>query len=282
MPVAGSPFTAAQYGAPHIDAVSFNSGAVWKVTPLDTLRLSLARGVQMPSLLQQAFQLPSGVFGVESYFGSPHLRPSIIWSGELDYDRALPVISSTLRTAVFAQRIDDVLSSPFGGPIGVDTLGNPAFFSGNTGYALVFGAEIGLSGHNDAGWRWNLSYALAADDDHTSLNESYCVCSPADYDRAVPRHVVIGGLGYSHEKWEVDLQGRWQSSYLDYRFVSEEVGLAAINVRNYVTLNARIAYALTENLTVALTAAQLNQSHIVETAGPPIERRVLLNATLRW
>lgn len=281
-PVPGSPFTAAQYGAPDIDVVSFNSGAVWKVTPLDTLRLSLARGVQMPSLLQQAFQLPAGAFGPAAFFGTPDLRPSIIWSGELDYDRALPALSSTLRTAAFAQRINNVLSSPFGGPTGVDTLGNPAYFAANVGYAIVLGGEIGISGHNDAGWRWNLSYALAATSDHTTLNDNGNYSSPSGYDRAVPSHVVIAGLGYSHDKWEVDVQGRWQSSYVDSRFVSLTTGLEPVNVSNYVVFNTRIAYALTENLTLALTLAQFNQARFIETGGPPIERRALLSATLRW
>ena len=44
---------------------------------------------------------------------------------------------------------------------------------------------------------------------------------------------------------------------------------------------AGVGYRVTDNLTLALTAQQFNQARIVETAGPLVERSVLLSATVR-
>jgi hypothetical protein len=92
--------------------------------------------------------------------------------------------------------------------------------------------------------------------------------------------VVIAGIGYSRDRWEVDLIGRWQSSYLDFRSTLPALSaLQPVEVRNYLSLNARIGYRLTEHLVAAVTAQQFNQSSLLQTAGPPVERRVLASIT---
>lgn len=283
-PLPGAPFTRAQFDATTITEPSFNSGAVWKVTDLDTLRLTGARGVQLPTLMEQALQVPIGQVGPAAFYGRPDLRPSVIWSAELDYDRVLPALASTLRVAAFWQRIDDIIAWPFGGPMTIGSHGIPSFTSGNVGFSTAAGLEIGIRGHSDSGWRWNASYALAATTDHTSLNQSGLIDSVVEYAQSVPRNVVIAGVGYSQGKWEADLQARWQSSYLDFRMLPGIAGtqLQPVTVENYVTANGRIAYRVLENMTLALTLQQFNQARIGETAGPRVERQIILSATARF
>jgi hypothetical protein len=103
-----------------------------------------------------------------------------------------------------------------------------------------------------------------------------------EYAQSAPRNVVIAGIGYSQGKWEADLQARWQSSYLDFRMGAGLTGLQPVTVQNYVTANGRIAYRVLENVTFALMLQQFNQARIAETAGPPVERRVILSATARF
>jgi len=95
--------------------------------------------------------------------------------------------------------------------------------------------------------------------------------------------VVIGGIGYSRGKWEVDMLGRWQSSYLDFRFNANRTVVQPIDIDidSYVTLTARIGYRLSDNLSLALTAQQFNQSQLLETAGPPVEQRIIATVTVR-
>jgi hypothetical protein len=52
-----------------------------------------------------------------------------------------------------------------------------------------------------------------------------------------------------------------------------------VNIDNYVTLNARIGYSVTQHLTVAVAGSQLASNQLNETAGLPVERRVLFSAT---
>ena len=163
--------TESQYSNTTLTAPSFNSGVVWNATQADTFRATIARGVQLPTLLQYGLQVPFGVFGPLAFFGVPDLRPSIIWNAELDYDRRLPMLDSTLRIALFDTRIDDIIAWPFGAPISLVGPGVPTSLSANVGYSTAVGTELGIKGHNQAGFRWNLSYAVTATTDHTVLND---------------------------------------------------------------------------------------------------------------
>ena len=196
---------------------------------------------------------------------------------ELDYDRSLPAIGSSLRVALFAQRNQDLISQPFAVPPVIGPAGLPLLLAGNVGSSDALGTEIGIKGHAESGFRWNFSYAFVATTDTTVLNRGALVTSTIDYARSVPRNVVIAGIGYTRDRLEMDLLARWQSSYRDFQIAP--IGgflLQPVEVRNYMTLNARVGYRLTDNFTVAVTAQQFNVSRLLQTAGPPVERRVLV------
>ncbi len=59
-PAAGTGFTVADYNHATFIVPSFNSGLVFNLTEQDTLRLMLARGVQLPSLVDFGLQFPFG------------------------------------------------------------------------------------------------------------------------------------------------------------------------------------------------------------------------------
>lgn len=273
--------TAAEYDRTALTVPSFNSGVVWDATQVDTIRLSAARGVQLPTLLEYGLQIPAGFYSPLAYSGTFDLRPSVVWNGELDYDRALPAIGSTLRSALFLQRTDDVIAWPFGAPLSLSPAGAPLFFSSNVGYSTAAGGELALKGHDASGFHWQVSYSLAATTDHTPLNRGPAPTGLVEYAHSAPEHVVIGGFGWAHGKWELDLLGRWQSSYLDYRLDANRTALLPVNVDNYVTLDGRIGYSLTKRVTLAVTAQQFNQSQLAQTAGPPVERRLIVSVTVR-
>jgi outer membrane receptor for ferrienterochelin and colicins len=114
------------------------------------------------------------------------------------------------------------------------------------------------------------------------LNRGGLITSPIDYGRSVPRNVVTAGIGYTWDRLELDLMGRWQSSYRDFQSMPAGLLLTPVEVRNYVTLNARAAYRLTDNFTLAVTAQQFNTSRLLQTAGPPVERRMIAGVTARF
>jgi iron complex outermembrane receptor protein len=274
--------TAAEFNAVRIDAPSLNSGVVWRATGEDTFRFTLARGVQLPTLVEQGIQLDPNTAGPIGFYGKPNLLPSITWNAEVDYDRSLAAIGSVLRTALFAQRTDNVIASAFAGPLVYEPSGLVYQTAANVGYTTAAGVEIGIKGHSQSGWRWNLSYALAETTNHTSLNAGGVILSGQLYSRSVPEHVVVAGIGYTFEKYEADLMARWQSSFLDVRAAQLPGPLLLVSVDNYITLNARIAYRVIDNVTLALAAQQLNAPTLITSGGAPQERRLIASVTARF
>jgi outer membrane receptor for ferrienterochelin and colicins len=149
----GLGLSVSQYDRTTVTQPSFNTGLVWKVTDEDTVRFMVARGVQLPTLLLYGLQTNFDGNSPVLFSGRPDLRPAVIWNEEIDYDRSLPSLGSTLRTALFAQRLDDILASPFSTSLSLTPSGVPVFFSGNVGYSTAVGAEIGIRGHAASGLR---------------------------------------------------------------------------------------------------------------------------------
>ena len=151
--------------------------------------------------------------------------------------------------------------------------------STNIGGSSAAGGEIGLRGGTN-GWRWNASYALI------SVSDRFDASGPLlwlDFRRGTPAHVVLLGGGYTWGRFEADLQGRWQSRFRDYRADARNNSLAfaPVEVPDYLRLDARVGYKVTEGLTVALTANQFNVSRLTQTAGRPVERRIFLSLSAR-
>ena len=68
------------------------------------------------------------------------------------------------------------------------------------------------------------------------------------------------------------MQGRWQSRFLDFR-ADPDLGLQPVTISNYVAVNAHIAYRLTDNMTLGLTATQFNSPHLLQAGAPTVQRR---------
>ena len=221
-------------------------------TDLDTVRVTVARGVQVPSLLQ---------FGVTGA-GNPNLDPTIVMNYEADYDRALPVISSVLRTAVFYQTNTDLLAIGNASPAVLAPNGRLVRLSNNIGSSNEAGIEIGIKGHSESGFRWNASYTYSNVTEKVISNRGVAPDTPFDYMHGTPVHTIVGGIGYAIQKWEFDVEGRWQSEYRDYISGGFTPALTARLISNYTTATARVGYALTDHVTVAVAAAQFNQQRI--------------------
>ena len=73
-PAVGSGLTVADYNHAGFAVPSFNTGLVFNLTEQDTFRLMLARGVQLPSLVDFGLQIP---FGALARRRSPAIRTCI-------------------------------------------------------------------------------------------------------------------------------------------------------------------------------------------------------------
>ena len=74
---------------------------------------------------------------------------------------------------------------------------------------------------------------------------------------------VTLGLGYAHEPWEADVIGRWQSTYIDYQPTGVGEYLQPVEIGNYLVLNARVGYRVTDNLLVSVVAQQFNAASLL-------------------
>jgi iron complex outermembrane receptor protein len=279
MLLAGTGFTNTDYDNTTIAQPGFNSGLVYKVTDQDTVRLTAGRGLQVPSLIDFALQEPGTAVSPVAFVGSPTLQPTAVWNLELGYDRGIQAIMSTVRTSVFIQRNDNIITSGLSTLPRVLPSGLLASVAQNTGYSDAVGGELGLKGQSAAGFRWNASYTFELISDHTTLNQ-VALTSPQNYQDGTPTSVVILGGGYTRDKLELDAQGRWQSRFTDYDYTVR--GLAPVYVKDYLTLMARVGYNLTDHVTVALVGQQLNVSRLIESAGPPVERSVIGSVTVHF
>lgn len=277
-PAFGTGTTQADYNRTGFTVASGNFGMVFQPTQADTLRFTAARGVQVPSLVDFGLQIPAGTIPTLPLViaGNPYLRPTIVYNIEGDYDRSLPRLDSVLRAAVFAQRNDDLIGSPIAAPIIIGPAGLPILSAANVGRSDAVGAEIGIRGRSDAGVRWNFSYSFVATTNDTILDAAP---GPINYASSVPRHGVVAGIGYSRDRIELDVMGKWQSSYQDFASVGTRLEPIPVEVSNYLLLNARIGYRVTDNITVSIASQQFNRSLLLRTAGPPVERQVLASVT---
>jgi outer membrane receptor for ferrienterochelin and colicins len=285
VPDVGYPSSA--YNNRTIDQPSFNSGLVWKVTDLDTLRLLTARGLQLPSIYDLGLQdrQPPGPDGQGYLFlGNPNVNAATINNVEVDWDRAVPAWRSTIRTAVFAQQTDNILinpyeTTPYGDGILLGGVEEQRAIAQNVGDSSAVGTEIELRGHSPAGFRWNASYSFISITNHLAINQNG-IYSPQNFQQGTPTNAVVLGGGYTYDRWEFDIQSRWQSWFLDYRANPNDVTLLPVKVSNYFLADARVGYRVSDNITLALSALQFNTSSLQVSAGPPIERRVFLTLTI--
>lgn len=252
---------------------SYNFGLVYTPTDSDTIRLLTGRAVQAPSLVDYGLvdMLHAGPTTI-IYGGNPYLKPSITTNYELDYDKSVDAINSVLHTALYYNMAQDILSPSPNLP-GTLSGGILQSYAANIGHSAAIGGEFGINGQAN-GWRWNLTYSLCG---VRSKLTAAPPGSPFLFNNATPVSAVDASLGYGWNKWDVNVDGKWQSNFTDFRFEQNASGVVFIpvTVANYVTIDARIGYQLTPQLNLSVSGTQLAGQQITETSGLRVERRVL-------
>ena len=257
---------------------SFNSGAVYKLSAYDTVRLTAARATQIPVLVDFGF---ARTYGDAIVAGNTGLQPSEVQNYEVDYDRKLPALDSVLRLAAFAQHMDTTIGSPFGSGTTFLPTEQALLQARNFGSSSEAGGEIGIKGSSPGGLRWNLSYALAAVRDHSSEAELLAAAT-VSFQRQTPTNSVIAGGGYTWRHLDLDVQARWQSHIQDFTLDTSTGNTTVVTVPNYVTVNLRAAYRITRQFMVSVLAEQVNKQQIAETAGLRTDRQFLAGLELRF
>ncbi len=264
-------FSASDYSHA-INTWSANSALAYKLTDLDTVRLSYGRGVQMPSLLQSGSNFHTLNGGVPvSLEGSGDLKPTITQSYEVAYDRKIAPIFSTAKVATFYIMSQDVTAFVNNGMQTVNGSVVDLIKAENMGESQSYGGEIALTGNHN-GFRWDASYSLAR------VIDSATVLANQAYQGSSPEHHFRFGLGYTYKEWEFDANSQVMSSTKMLRDATG-AGAIPISVSEYMTVGARIGYNLMDNLNVAVSGNNLNRNIIGTSPYPAIERQAFVTLT---
>ena len=259
-----------------INAVSANSGLVYKATDQDSFRATYGRGVQIPGLIQEGLTdtivypyAPNTYYDIE---GNPQLKPTVVTNYELGYDRVVPDIFSTAKFSLYYETNQDVAgfdAGSFINPVG----GNNYIViqSVNVGSSQGLGGEFELKGSHD-GFRWDGSYSYEHVID-TSGVEQY-----ADYNGSAPQHHVRLLGGYTTGSWEFDGNAQYLSS-TDMLRATSISSFSPFYTDGYTSFGGRIGYSVNSNIVVALSGTNITRGTTQESPYPAVERQVFLGLT---
>jgi iron complex outermembrane receptor protein len=249
---------------------SFNTGLVWRPDAADTFRLTAARGVQVPSLLELGGLLLETPFGIVS--GIPTLNPGVVANYELSWDRTLRD-GTALRLSAFHETTRDIVGLLAGSALSASLVVTPA----NIGGSEATGLEFALKGRFAKNWRWGASYTpeIIKDDLRPGLTLAN---TGVDFAKTTPIHVVNANLGWARGPWEIDSYLRYESAFQGIRQAAASTtinGETLTPIPDYAAVDARFAYKLSDRLTFSLSGQNLTSSPQRQTAAPDVQRRVI-------
>lgn len=259
---------------------SYNAGAVWSVTDMDTLRATYARGSQIPSLSALGSLQAFGRNTI--YGGSPTLEPTVVTNYGLSYDRSLPQIGGSASVRLFYQKSKDIIGLPdLAHPdVALPTL--TVFNYRNVSDSKVKGVEAVMKGAYKNGVRWtaNYTYTDVSDSPKTGVTEAVLIGKSAAYALTTPKSRANLNVGWDNAQWSVDGFVRYQSKYQMAAIGASKGAFQQVDA--YGTLAARVARNFDHGFTVAVSGQGLTQKRQAQTSGIEADRRVYLTLSKTW
>ncbi|ESQ75764.1 hypothetical protein ABAC402_07300 [Asticcacaulis sp. AC402] len=262
-----------------ISKVSYNLGAVWRVSDRDSLRLMAARGAQLPSLVELGglqLRVPYPGFSV-AFMGNPFLEPTVVDNLELSYDRTFD--SGKLGVRVFSQKSEAIKGQPSSTALfQMPTLTSlPAVSWQNVADSEMTGFELSASGRLGQAFHWNAD-VTATDVTDEAYPGVALPAQKADFSRMTPKTRGNVGLGWAGGKWTVDTFLHYTGDFTSYTPSSYVV----VEVPAHTTLAANVSYDLGSNMTIAASGQNLVGGKQVQTSGFKVPATVFVTLSKRW
>lgn len=230
-----TPYSESEYNNVY-DEFGYNLGLLYKVTDIDSLRFTAAKGVDLPSAFEVGLQAPAAV----STYGNPNLDVSDVHDFQIGYERSIAQLNGAFEANVFYQRINELQ--------GFAALSPTVQVTSGLGDSEAYGFDLTLDGETDNQIRWGVNYSYTQIDDGEG-NDTY-----EDLNSV---HMVNANIGYSpNDKWDMDLYASYESEFDSERDVGNVLN-ATKEVDPDVILDARIAYKPMDKLTVSLNGQAL-------------------------
>lgn len=243
---------------------SYNIGAVYRLSPNDSLRASVARGVQAPSLAEFGFL---SAFAPMVIAGDPEIEPTIVQNYELGWDHTLPAIHGRFRASVYHQTNEDLkgLQARFAFPL---------IAADNIGESDLTGLDLGLEGVRGK-LHWDAQLSVRDVNDDVTVPET----GPAPpavawgQEHRTPENIATLGATWVEGAWEVGADARYVSATEQY--VASGPSLNILNltpIDAHTQINARAAWRFTEDAMLELIGKNLFDDEIDTTGAAALER----------
>jgi iron complex outermembrane receptor protein len=210
--------------------------------------------------------------------GIPTLNPVIVMNYELGWDRTLPSTGGRFRLSVYHETLQNILAFEAGSDYSAGLISIPA----NIGDSEATGLELSLDGRFRRYWRWGASYTPEIIRD--SFEPGFTLATTAVNDaQTTPVHVVNLNLGWARGRWETQGYLRYESAFYGIERSAEPVinGEVLTPIPDYVSVDSRIAYKLSDRFTLSLSGQNLLSAQQLQTSGLEVERRVFLSLQSR-
>ncbi len=273
-----------------INAWSFNSALLFKLSETSSLRVAGGRGIEVPSLISFASRLSFAIPGrslVTVSAGNPAIDPAKTWSGEIGLIQALDQKGSRFELIAFYNRTNDVIS--IGASQTPPRAAPPAFpfiltTADNVGTYEAYGIEASLTGRFAQNWPWALNYTWTRSDQHIVGNTGSVFKRPLALDSATPEHKVKAQLSYEQGPWLATVAARYTSN------VSQLLGsgptrlgpLVLVDINASLALDAKLAFKVSDKLILTIAGENLTDAAGVDLSPAPAERRLRVGVQVRF
>jgi len=248
--------TEADYDNRDVKEVSVNSGVVYQHDEQNTMRVSFARGIDIPSFLEFATQ-------TAFFQGSPNAPVSIVTNYELGYDHKFTKWDALLKASVYYQETGDV-----------------QFFAGfpqtplNGGKTAVNGFEIGLEGRLDENWGWGGNYSYANVNDHELAGFTF------NTEKSEPQGMANIWVNYDRGPWQADAYLTYYSDYQSSRL--NGVVTTRDDIDRTMFLNLRVNYEVNDQFDIELFGKNITTGDHYQEAIQELEPQVYLTGKMTF
>jgi outer membrane receptor for ferrienterochelin and colicins len=267
-----------------ISETSLNLGAVYKLTKADNVRLTFARGVQAPTLLElggllipPATPAPTGVL----ITGNPNLQPAIVTNYELAFDHDFAPIRAKASLKIFSQQTKDVKGQFTTGIVDIPATAKTwtTFTYQNTADSKMTGVEAAASGKLGKGFSWSADTTYTDVKDEPARTAAELILRKVAFAQTTPKFRSNLAAGWTNSTWTVDGFVHMVSKFNSYN------GNLLEPVAAYTTVGGRVAYAGPLGLEYAVSGQNLLEERQAQAKGPTglmAERRVLFTISKAW
>lgn len=261
--------------------LSFNGALLVKPDERNTLRIAISKGVWLPSLFNLGARLTVAVAVSPIPFviaGDPQIDPAKIWSGEIGFTH-MQGESNRIELTAFYNRISDVI-----GAAAVPTRPRvlpPAYpfvlsSSAKVGNFEAYGLEASVSGRLAPTWTWSLNYTWTHADQRIAGNTNGHIERPLGLDTGTPEHKAQAQVSYEEGPWLATTALRYTSATRQIVSTAPDRSgvLVLIPVEASLAVDAKLAFKVNDNLTLAITGENLTGAGGAYLSPAAAERRI--------